>query len=180
MQSVSYWHPLVNMKTISFLSIGLLLFSAFTVQKKDRLYVYDQKVVGGKQAYTTDSLGNAKRAGSNVNTRYFIYLGVPAQKELRVTELWIDGKPYHFSFTITETPVLVKRQFPGEKKYDTLVAATDQKVYKISHTDIITDGSLENRKAALRYPVVIYYTLNGKKCTIKTKNIDHLPEVMMQ
>jgi hypothetical protein len=175
-----FLHPVVNMKTITFLVIAFMLFSSFAGQKKDRLYVYDQKVVGGKQAYITDSIGNAKKAGSNVNTRYFIYLGVPVQKELRVTELWIQGKPYLFSYTVAETPVLVKRQFPGEKKYDTLVAASDQKVYKISHNDIITDGNLENRKTAVRYPVVIYYTLNGKKCSIKTKNIDHLPEVMMQ
>jgi len=171
---------LFNMKTNTFSVIALLFFCSFAVQKKDRLYAYDQKVVGGKQAYITDSLGNAKRAGSNVNTRYFIYLGVSANKELRITELWIDGKPYLFSFTAAETPVILKRQFPGEKKYDTLVGVTNQKVYKISHSDIISDGSVETRKAAMRYPVVIHYTLNGKKCTIKTKNIDHLPEVMMQ
>ena len=179
MQSVFYLHP-DNMKTFTISAIAFLFLSAFAGQKKDRLYVYDQKVLGGKQAYTTDSLGNAKRAGGNVNTRYFIYLAVPAEKELRVTELWIDGKPYHFTFSVTETPVTIKRQFPGEKNYDTLVAATQQKVYRISRNDIITGEGLKNRKANKKYPVVIYYTLNGKKCTIKTKNIEHLPEVMMQ
>jgi hypothetical protein len=147
--------------------------------RQDIIYVYGQKIVGGKQAFTIDSNGNSKSAGANVNTRYFIYLQVPETAELSLTELCIDGKLYHFSVEDIVTPVVLKRQFPGDKKYDTLVAATTQKVYRIIKNDIIDTGKGNNDNVST-YPVVVKYKINGKKRTAKTKDIKYLPEVLMQ
>ncbi len=158
----------------------ILFFSAFTPQKKDKLFTYDQQILPGKQAYITDSAGNSKRAGGNNAVRYFIFLQTTPGKEIKITSLWIKGQPYHFDVSKAETPVLVKRQFPGEKKYDTLVAKTEQAVYRIIHNDIIDSKDIKKRKAETKFPVVLYYTSNGKQCVLKSADIKHLPEQMMQ
>jgi hypothetical protein len=168
------------MKTFTLSVISLIILSGFTGQKKNKLYVYSQQVIGGKSAYTVDAQGNTKRAGNNATVKYYIYLQVPPGKEATVTELWINDKPYNFSFKITETPVIVKRQFPGEKKSDTLVNATGQKLYSIMQHDQKPAEGLKTRKANSKYPVNVYYTLNGKICSLHTKDIKQLPEVMMQ
>jgi hypothetical protein len=167
------------MKTLTFLSVVLIIFTGFTVRKKDILYVYEQKVIGGKSAYTADSQGNAKRAGNNAATKYYIYLQVASDKDLQVTELWINGISYHFTFSLTETPVIIKRQFPGEKKSDTLVDKTAHKVFRIMQNDAKTAESTK-RKAVANYPVIVYYSLNGRKHSLQAREIMSLQEVMMQ
>jgi hypothetical protein len=167
------------MKTLTFSGIILIIFSGFTGQKKDILYAYEQKVIGGKSAYTADSLGNTKRAGNNAETKYYIYLQVGSEKDLKVTELWINGVSYHFTFSLAETPVIIKRQFPGEKKSDTLVRKTVLKVFRILQKDA-KPAEIANRKAVAKYRVIVYYSLNGKKRSLKAREIKPLPEVMMQ
>ena len=168
------------MKTFTLSVISLILLSGFTGQEKNKLYVYSQQIIGGKSAYTVDAQGNTKRAGNNAEVKYYIYLQVPPDKEAIVTELWMNGKPYNYSFKTAETPVIVKRQFPGEKKSDTLVNATRQKVYSILPHDQMPAEAMKTRKATTKYPVIVYYTLNGKKCSLHVKDIKQLPEVMMQ
>ena len=167
------------MKTLTFLSVVLIIFCSFTAKKKDVLYVYEQKVIGGKSAFTVDSQGNTKRAGNNAATKYYIYLQVASDKELQVTELWINGVSYHFTLSLAETPVIIKRQFPGEKKSDTLVHKTVEKVFRINQQDV---KPIENpkSKAVAKYPVIVCYSLNGKKRSLQAREIKPLPEVMMQ
>ena len=168
------------MKKLLTLFLYFLVNAAFTQQKKEKLYVYTQNIYGGVSGYKADSLGNTTRLNSGPSTTYFIYLGVPPQKELQVTELWVNGKSYQFSLTEMQTPVTRKRQFPGNIKSDTLVNVTNQKVYRITRLEEKTLTNSKNKNMGVEFPVVIRYTLNGKKHTIKAKEIKQLPQVMMQ
>jgi len=168
------------MKKLLTLFLYFLVNAAFTQQKKEKLYVYTQNVYGGVSGYRADSLGNTTRLNSGPSTNYFIYLGVPPQKELQVTELWVNGKSYQFSLSEMQTPITRKRQFPGNIKYDTLVNTTNQKVYRITKLEEKTVTNTKSKNTGVEFPVVIYYTLNGKKHNIKAKEIKQLPQVMMQ
>jgi hypothetical protein len=168
------------MKTFTFLAIALIIFSGFSGQKKDKLFVYGQKIIGGKSAYMVDAQGNTKRAGNNATVKYYIYLQVPRGKEVVVTELWINGRTYNFSSKMAEAPVVIKRQFPGDIKSDTLVNATEQQVYNILQHEERPATGLKTKKANAKYPVIVYYTLNGKKCSLHAGEIKQLPELMMQ
>ena len=172
-------HP-ADMKKLLTLVLYFVVNAAFTQQKKDKLYVYTQNIYGGVSGYKADSLGNTTRLNSGPSTTYFIYLEVPPQKELQVTELCINGKSYQFSLKEIQTPITRKRQLPGDIKSDTLVNATNQKVYRITKLDEKAEMNTNKKTNASAFPVIIYYTLNGKKHTIKTKEIQKLPQVMMQ
>ncbi len=155
-----------------------MCITSFSQQRADKLYAFSQNVHGGVSAYKTDSSGNAKRIPSGPNTMYLIYLETTPGKEVKVTELLINGLLYNFSIQETTTPVTRKIQLPGDKISDTLVAVTNQKVYRIIHHDVMV-GQVKN-STMVKYPVILRYTLNGKKCTRKLKEIQHLPDVMKQ
>lgn len=155
-----------------------MCITSFSQQHSDKLYAFSQNVYGGVLAYKTDSSGNAKRISSGPNTMYLIYLESKPGKELIVTELLINGMSYNFSIQESTTPVIRKRQDPIEKVFDTLVTSTQQKVYRIIHHDV-KPGQVNN-SSAIKYPVVLRYTLNGKKCTRKLKEIQNLADVMKQ
>jgi len=168
------------MKKLLTLFLYFLVNAAFTQQKKDKLYVYTQNIYAGVSGYRSDSLGNTTRLNSGPATTWFIYLSVPPQKVLQVSELWVNGKSYQFSLREMQTPITRKRQFPGDIKSDTLVNASDQKVYRITKLEEKTVTNSKNKNTGSGFPVIIRYTLNGKKHTIKAKEIKQLPQVMMQ
>jgi len=156
-------------------SLAFLITGCHAGNKIFKAYAYSQPVFPGAKIVTeTDESGNLKYPETRQKNNYYIYAVTDPDKEIEITDLWIEG--IHFTAKteiIGKTPV--EKNYPDEFekiKPDTLVPYTTRKVRLLLPGDNTTKTG--NPAPALpskykQYNLVIGFRVNQKLkfCAIK-------------
>src|SRR6476469_8191330 len=98
---------------ISFLILPTILLAQ---SKKVKLYAYQQDVRPGMRNISIDESGTTKEVPPKKMANNFIYVEVPAGKEMQPQHLWINGTLYDVKVENTTSPVIMSHPtYPSRK-----------------------------------------------------------------
>jgi hypothetical protein len=149
--------------------------------RSQKLHAYSQRIVPGTRQATFDKDGNLNMEKRKEIWQHPLYLEIPAGKDIRVTEVWLNGERYAFDTATVKGPVVEETglSVPGQSG-KILIPSTDKKILHIMLKGKIDVTDKNKRKITGRKKVVVYYTRNGKTCYRSSNKIQELQEMLMQ
>lgn len=155
------------------LVICLMLGVAVTAQRYPlkAIHAYKQRVLEGKN----DALKKQRKT----KTLFHIYIEQQPLQLITITSLWINGQQYSFDTASVVTPVTFEEtlSFPSKKTTTELVAASNNKVFRLQQLKPLTDGRAQPSHLK-QYEVVIKYVSGNKTYYAGSKLKELQPKVM--
>ena len=112
----------------------------------------------------------------------FVYVEVPAGKEMQPQHLWINGSLYDVKVETTVSPVIMNHSMYPSQKADTLVRGTANKVLQL--IPVPTTSTFNASKSAAKkmksHQLVLHTIENGKNCYYYLDRIKNLEPVALQ
>ena len=165
---------------LSFLIVPLLLVAQ---SKSVRLFAYQQEVLPGVKSVTIDETGNTREApNKRVAPNYFIYVEVPAGKEMQPQHVWIKGKLYDVKTESRESPIVMHSTLFPSKVPDTLVHRTSNNIFQLNpmpSSSVFTPSKTAKNKMK-NYQLVLHTIEKGKNCYYYLDGIQILEPVALQ
>lgn len=170
------------MKKIVAITAFLFPLALFAQSKKVKLYAYQQEVRPGMRNITIDESGSTKEAPPKKMANNFVYVEVPAGKEMQPQHLWINGSLYDVKVETTVSPVIMNHSMYPSQKADTLVRGTANKVLQL--IPVPTTSTFNASKSAAKkmksHQLVLHTIENGKNCYYYLDRIKNLEPVALQ
>ena len=170
------------MKKIIAFPVLLLPLVMMAQSKKVKLYAYQQDVRPGIRNITIDESGATKEVPAKKMANYFVYVEVPAGKEMQPQHLWIKGSQYDVKIEDAKSPVIMTSPNYPSKKTDTLVRGTTNKLLQLTLVPPTSTFKASNSAAKkMKSNQLVLHTIEkGKNCYYYLDRIKILEPVALQ
>ena len=180
--ATSYIHLTFIMKKLVAFTILLVPFALMAQSKKVKLYAYQQDVRPGMRNITIDESGSTKEVPNKKMANYFIYVEVPAGKEMRPQHMWINGSLYDVKAEEAKSPVIMTSPNYPSRKADTLVRGTTNQLLQLTLVPTTSTFKASNtaKKKMKSNQFVLHTIEKGKNCYYYLDRIKILEPVALQ